>query len=94
MPLGGRNSFATRRSFFPSSNLEAVTHREEVIKNLSGIWWPFFFIGVLYFPRFATISRNDFDIAVFLPLAGVSTPQPPSQPRKLLFYSVGWIKCL
>lgn len=73
-PLGGRNSFATRHSFFPSTNLEAGTHREEVIKNLSGIWWPFFFIGVLYFQRFATISRSDFDIAVSLSLS-------PSFPR-------------
>lgn len=59
--------FAACRSFFPSTNPEAGIHREEVIKNLSRIWWPFFFIGVLYFPRFATISRSDFDIAALSP---------------------------
>ena len=63
----GRNSFAAYLSFFPSTNLEAETHSEEVMKNLSGIWWPFFFIGVLYLPRFATISRSDFDIAIHYP---------------------------
>lgn len=39
-PFDGRNSFAACLSFFPSTNPEAGTHREEVIKNLSGIWWP------------------------------------------------------
>lgn len=48
----GRNRFGSETlSFFFVKALEAGTRGEEVIKNLSRIWRPFFFIGVLHFPR-------------------------------------------
>lgn len=87
-PLDGRKKFVCDSPFLFSSpaNLEAGAHGEEVIKNLSGIWWPFFFIGVLYFPRFATISRSDFDIAES-PSPSLSFPRFHFTLRESLFYS-------
>lgn len=54
----GRNRFGSETLsffFFFLKALEAGTRGEEVIKNLSRIWRPFFFIGVLHFPRCTTI---------------------------------------
>lgn len=46
-------------SFFLKALEAGRTRGEEVIKNLSRIWRPFFFIGVLHFPRCTTIFHGD-----------------------------------
>lgn len=50
----GIDSALKRFLFFESTR----TRGEEVIKNLSRIWRPFFFIGVLHFPRCTTIFHR------------------------------------
>ena len=54
--IRSRDQFYVRFLF---RKLQWETRGEEVIKKLSGIWRPFFFIGVLHFPRCATIFRGD-----------------------------------
>ena len=60
--IRSRDRFYVRFLFRKQSNCSSsgkTRGEEEVIKKLSGIWRPFFFIGVLHFPRCATIFRGD-----------------------------------
>lgn len=81
--------------FFFESTRTGGTRGEEVIKNLSRIWRPFFFIGVLHFPRCTTIFHGDtgfqpplsppiFPPSRFLypsPISSLSSFPRPSRPN-------------